>query len=302
MHGGFVDRRFWGPSLALLAQHFTVYAMDRRGHGDSDAYPADHDIAREYEDVAAVAKAVGAPVDVLGHSSGAHVALHAARHMAQVRRLLLYEPPRLDAFTSSVRARLHASLAAGDLDSIVATVLVDVVVSTTNPGILPNARPQVLAGLRESPVWAGALRNARAIPAEADSYATYRFAPSNFAISVPRRCSCWAVPAVRSCKDGCRISRPPCRPAESCCWKARGMGRCMRRRSCLCAQCGRPSSVPRTRSDPIYSLLTAVQVLPDRFRLVGRGGLEPPTSALSRRERRSGEFAKANDVAGRYQQ
>ncbi len=180
MHGGFVDRRFWGPSLALLAQHFTVYAMDRRGHGDSDAYPADHDIAREYEDVAAVAKAVGAPVDVLGHSSGAHVALHAARHMAQVRRLLLYEPPRLDAFTSSVRARLHASLAAGDLDSIVATVLVDVVVSTTNPGILPNARPQVLAGLRESPVWAGALRNARAIPAEADSYATYRFDPVEF--------------------------------------------------------------------------------------------------------------------------
>ncbi|TMB90520.1 MAG: alpha/beta hydrolase [Chloroflexi bacterium] len=180
VHGGFVDRRFWGPSLPLLARHFTVYAMDRRGHGDSDAYPADHDIAREYEDVAAVATAVGAPVDVLGHSSGAHVALHAARRTAQVKGLVLYEPPRLDAFTPSVRGRLHASLAAGDLDSIVATVLVDVVVSTTNPGILPNARPQVLAGLRESPIWAGALRNARSIPAEADSYATYRFDPVEF--------------------------------------------------------------------------------------------------------------------------
>jgi len=180
VHGGFVDRRFWGPSLPLLAQHFTVYAMDRRGHGDSDAYPADHDIAREYEDVTAVAKAVGAPVDVLGHSSGAYVALHAARRTAQVRRLVLYEPPRLDAFTSSVRARLRASLAAGDLDSIVATVLVDVVVSTTRLGLLPNARPQVLAGLRESPIWAGALRNARAIPAEADSYGTYRFDPVEF--------------------------------------------------------------------------------------------------------------------------
>ena len=30
--------------------------------------------------------------------------------------------------------------------------------------------------------------------------------------------------------------------------------------------------------------------------VVGRGGLEPPTSALSRRERRSGEFAIAYDV------
>jgi pimeloyl-ACP methyl ester carboxylesterase len=62
----------------------------------------------------------------------------------------------------------------------VATVLVDVVVSTTNPGILPNARPQVLAGLRHSPVWEAALRNAHAIPAEADSYATYRFDPIEF--------------------------------------------------------------------------------------------------------------------------
>ena len=180
VHSGFVDRRFWGPSLPLLAQHFTVYAMDRRGHGDSDAYPVDPDIAREYEDVAAVVSAVAAPVDVLGHSSGAHVALHAALRTGLVKRLVLYEPPRLDAFTPSVRAQLHASLAAGDLDSIVATVLIDVVVSTTNPGIFPSARQQVLAGLRQSPVWASALRNARAIPAEADSYATYRFDPVEF--------------------------------------------------------------------------------------------------------------------------
>src|SRR5438309_11595226 len=32
--------------------------------------------------------------------------------------------------------------------------------------------------------------------------------------------------------------------------------------------------------------------------VVGRGGLEPPTSALSRRERRSVEYATANDVTG----
>jgi pimeloyl-ACP methyl ester carboxylesterase len=35
--GGLVDRTFWGPSVPLLlAQHFSVYAMDRRGHGSSD--------------------------------------------------------------------------------------------------------------------------------------------------------------------------------------------------------------------------------------------------------------------------
>ena len=35
--------------------------------------------------------------------------------------------------------------------------------------------------------------------------------------------------------------------------------------------------------------------------VVGRGGLEPPTSALSRRERRSVVFKRLNDVTGRYQ-
>lgn len=180
VHGGFVDRGFWGPSLPLLAQHFTVYAMDRRGHGHSDPYPADHDIEREYQDVAAIVSAVGAPLAMLGHSSGAQVALHAATRNDQVRQLVLYEPPRLDAFTPAVRARLHASLQAGDLDGILATVLVDVVLGATNPGLLPNARSAVLAGLRQSPVWAAALRNVQSIPAEADSYATYRFDPTEF--------------------------------------------------------------------------------------------------------------------------
>jgi pimeloyl-ACP methyl ester carboxylesterase len=180
VHGGLVDRSFWGPSLPLLAHHYTVYAMDRRGHGNSDPYPADHDIEREYEDVAAMVAAVGAPVAMLGHSGGARVALHAARRADQVRRLVLYEPPRFDAITPAVRARLHASLEAGDFDDILATLLVDAIAAELNSGLLPGARPQVLAGMRESPIWAAAFRNVRSVPAEADSYSTYRFEPIEF--------------------------------------------------------------------------------------------------------------------------
>jgi len=180
VHGGLVDRSFWGPSLPLLAQHYTVYALDRRGHGHSGPYPADHDIEREYEDVAAMVAAVGGPVAVLGHSGGARVALHAARRADQVRRLVLYEPPRFDAITPAARGRLHASLEAEDFDDILATILVDVIAANLNPELFPSARPQVLAGMRESPVWAAALRNVRSIPAEADSYATYRFEPAEF--------------------------------------------------------------------------------------------------------------------------
>src|SRR5260370_16809747 len=51
VHGGLVDRSFWGPSLPLLAQHYTVYALHRPGHGKSDPYPTGHDIHPEYEDL-----------------------------------------------------------------------------------------------------------------------------------------------------------------------------------------------------------------------------------------------------------
>jgi pimeloyl-ACP methyl ester carboxylesterase len=180
VHGGLVDRSFWGPSLPLLAQHYTVYALDRRGHGDSDHYPADHDIEREYEDVAAMVAAVGGPMAMLGHSGGARVALHAARCAHQVRRLVLYEPPRFDSITPAVRARLHRSLGTGDFDDILATFLVDVIAADMNPELFPSARPQVLAAMRQSPIWAAALRNVRSLPAEADSYATYRFEPTEF--------------------------------------------------------------------------------------------------------------------------
>jgi pimeloyl-ACP methyl ester carboxylesterase len=181
VHGGFVDRTFWGQSLPLLAQHYTVYAMDRRGHGRSDPYPADHDIQREYEDVAALVAAIGGPVALVGHSGGARVALHAGRRVDEVQQLVLYEPPRFDdVFTPDVLARLHASLEAGDLDDVLTTILVDVIAGDLNPGLLPGARPEVLAGMRQSPVWAAAMRNVRSIPAEADSYASYRFEPAEF--------------------------------------------------------------------------------------------------------------------------
>ena len=180
VHGGLVDRAFWGPSLPLLAAHYTVYAMDRRGHGQSGAYRPDHHIELEYEDVMALVAAIGAPVALLGHSAGAHVALQAARRCDLVRRLVLYEPPRFDAFSPEVLARLHASLEAGDLDGVLETVLVDVIAADLNPSLPPSARPVVLAGMRDSPVWAAAMRNVGSIPAEADSYAAYRFEPDAF--------------------------------------------------------------------------------------------------------------------------
>src|SRR4029079_19432617 len=68
----------FGAVRAPLERQATVYALDRRGHGDSEDVPG-WAPGCEYEDIAAVAAAVvPAPVALVGHSFGALCALEAA--------------------------------------------------------------------------------------------------------------------------------------------------------------------------------------------------------------------------------
>jgi len=92
VHGMAADHSRWYPILPRFEQHFTIYAMDRRGRGASGDAP-DYDFQREAEDVAAVIEAIGEPAFVLGHSGGALFSLEAALLTDKVRRLILYEPP-----------------------------------------------------------------------------------------------------------------------------------------------------------------------------------------------------------------
>jgi pimeloyl-ACP methyl ester carboxylesterase len=92
---GALCSRGFGPSAKLaplLAAHFTVYAYDRRGRGES----GDHDrysVEREVEDLAAVIDAAGGQAFLLGLSSGGALALHAAAGKLPVTGVLAYEPP-----------------------------------------------------------------------------------------------------------------------------------------------------------------------------------------------------------------
>jgi len=101
VHGSAGDHTGWREVLPGLADSFTVYAIDRRGRGESgDA--DDYEIEREYADVAAVVEHVAAehgdePVSLLGHSYGAICSLHAILETDAVDRLVLYEPPLADA-------------------------------------------------------------------------------------------------------------------------------------------------------------------------------------------------------------
>jgi pimeloyl-ACP methyl ester carboxylesterase len=91
--GGALSDRSAAASIApLLAEHFTVFAYDRRGRGDSGDTPP-YEVEREVEDLEALIAEAGGSASVFGHSSGAALALRAVIEGLAIDRLALYEPP-----------------------------------------------------------------------------------------------------------------------------------------------------------------------------------------------------------------
>ena len=93
IHGSATDARTWNPVLAALPDGFATYAVDRRGHGASDAGSrAPETFVPEGEDVAAVLRLAGPDAIVLAHSFGARCAIEALRHGAAAAGAVLFEP------------------------------------------------------------------------------------------------------------------------------------------------------------------------------------------------------------------
>ncbi|MGZ8749285.1 MAG: alpha/beta fold hydrolase [Pseudonocardia sp.] len=116
VHGSTADHTRWDRVRPLLEPHHTVLAMDRRGRGASgDGGP--YSLGAEAADVVAVVAAAtaeqGEPVDVFGHSFGAHCALEAALLTTGIRRLALYEPAIIPVTTPEFTAGLERLLAEG---------------------------------------------------------------------------------------------------------------------------------------------------------------------------------------------
>jgi pimeloyl-ACP methyl ester carboxylesterase len=91
---GATATRLAEASLATaLAPNFTVFAYDRRGRGESgDTAP--YAVEREVEDIEALINEAGGSAFVFGHSSGAVLALEAARLLpGKIEKLAIYEPP-----------------------------------------------------------------------------------------------------------------------------------------------------------------------------------------------------------------
>jgi len=124
VHGTTADHTTWRTVGPLLASTHTVIAIDRRGRGASGDTPP-YDIAREEEDVAAVAEhalaTIGGPVTVLGHSYGGRCVLGAGLLTEAIDRLVVYEGPvTRDSFgeTEEIAAELDLLLAEGEPERV----------------------------------------------------------------------------------------------------------------------------------------------------------------------------------------
>jgi pimeloyl-ACP methyl ester carboxylesterase len=130
---GALCSRAFGPSAKLaplLAQHFTVYAYDRRGRGQSGDAAA-YSPAREVDDLAALIRAAGGSASLLGLSSGGALALEAAASGLPVAGVVAYEPPYVDDAGQrggdAHAGRLKELLASGDRGGAVTYFMKDMV-------------------------------------------------------------------------------------------------------------------------------------------------------------------------------
>lgn len=175
VHGSLSDRIAWILIQPLLAERFTVYAMNRRGR-EGSCEPAPHAIEREFEDIVAVVDAIGEPVHLLGHSGGALCALGAVLLTDRLRSLILYEPPppgsRVDVELKSLREMIHES----EPEEIVLEFL--------RTG--PRVPEQDIERLKQSPIWPHIVALTPSLAPELDAAAGYEFDASRYStLDVP---------------------------------------------------------------------------------------------------------------------
>ena len=142
VHGGTGDRSRWKPLFPLFASQFTVCAMDRRGHGESEA-GSNYSLKKEFEDVAAVVNSRPGPVFVLGHSIGGLCALEAAFLTNKISKLVLYEPPLQDLDHTAVADRMEKMIQAGDREQALVTFLREIVMVS----------PDEVAAMKRQAAW-----------------------------------------------------------------------------------------------------------------------------------------------------
>ncbi|MFC6723837.1 alpha/beta fold hydrolase [Halobium palmae] len=180
VHGTGVDRHVWDDVIPALGESFTVFAIDRRGRGESgDA--DDYAVGREFEDLTALATAVDGPVNLLGHSYGAICAIGAAPQLPDLRRLILYEPPLWRGDGTSApsptpeQRRMEALAERGEKEAILETYWTDL-----------RGEPHRLDRLRSRPDYRRRVSAAHTLPREMGGRREFRPTPESYPeVAVP---------------------------------------------------------------------------------------------------------------------
>ena len=160
--GALFASALWQRAASRLVEGRSLVIVDRRGRGKSTDQPV-YSPEREVEDLLAVLAALPGSVDLLGHSSGAILALQAAaRRPPQLDRLVVYEPPVFfaasDRIPQDLPERLAALVAAGQLEAAVETFF--------REG--PRTPERELSSMKAGPSWAPMVQNlARTVPYDA---------------------------------------------------------------------------------------------------------------------------------------
>jgi pimeloyl-ACP methyl ester carboxylesterase len=131
VHGGMSDESPWGPVAGELAKDFRVVRIRRRLYRLELSPDPATDFAREVDDLAAFTASLNAPCLIVGHSSGAIVALEAlVAHPDAYAGAVLYEPPIVldgPVGTPSSVARARAALAKNKVGTALRIFLKDCV-------------------------------------------------------------------------------------------------------------------------------------------------------------------------------
>jgi pimeloyl-ACP methyl ester carboxylesterase len=124
LHGSMSSGAHHTELARLLADIFTVFVPDRRGRGLSGPYGGGDPLAEELEDVEALLQATGAR-NVWGLSSGADLALQAARTMPALEKLAVYEPAILrdQARAAKILETFDAEMARGRIGDAMVTAM-----------------------------------------------------------------------------------------------------------------------------------------------------------------------------------
>lgn len=172
VHGTTIDHTQWANLIPILSQHFTVYAIDRRGRGQSgDTQP--YALSREFEDIAALIDAIPQKVNLLGHSYGALCALETALLTKNVNKMVLYEPPIYVTFKFSyppgMLDRIEAFVKEGNAEEALLFLYK-----------MAGTRPNEVELLRSFPSWQSRISASNTIVRELVGVQEYSFDANRF--------------------------------------------------------------------------------------------------------------------------